>query len=362
MACTARGGIAIDRVEPASGPNTKDTAVQIAGSGFLPFESNVDEGTTTIGTISVSIGGVAIPDALWLGENMIAATVPAGMDVGPHDVTVTFDDQTATLPLGYTVTTLGSFGPPVMVSISQAGTNEDDVTLTGDMLEIFFESNRVPMFEGDVYTATRAKITDDWGPPARIDVLSTMFSESSMEISTDGLTMYFSSTRTGTLGGQDIWVSTRPDRSSPWIAPMHVLELSSQQGDYNAQPWSATVLYLGSDRPPTLGGSSDVYRATRATANDPWDAPARVPGHDTPIYEGEAFCDSARSIWYTGPGGDDLFRSDPAPDGTYMAPIRIDEIASPADENDAWLSPDLTTIYFTSNRNGTLDVFMATRQ
>jgi hypothetical protein len=235
--------------------------------------------------------------------------------------------------------------------------------LPGDMLEIFFESNRVTAMEGDVYTATRAKVTDDWGPAQRIDVLSTMFSESSMEISTDGLTMYFSSTRTGTLGGQDIWVSTRADRSSPWMPPTHVLELSSPQGDYNAQPWSETVLYIGSDRPPTTGGSSDVYRATRATANDPWSAPALVPGLDTPIYEGEAFCDAARSIWWTGPGGDDLFRSDLAPDGvTYLPGVRIDEIASAADENDAWVSPDLKTIYFTSTRNGTLDVFMATRQ
>src|SRR5690606_13387110 len=120
-------------------------------------------------------------------------------------------------------------------------------------------------------------------PPKRVDELSSNFLETSMEVSTDGLTLYFSSNRPPSTT-VDVFVATRPDRGSPWSEPVLVSSLSSPiDNDYNAQPWSDTVLFLGSDRTPAHGGS-DVFRATRATASDPWGTPTVVPGLDTNDY------------------------------------------------------------------------------
>jgi Tol biopolymer transport system component len=42
-------------------------------------------------------------------------------------------------------------------------------------------------------------------------------------------------------------------------------------------------------------------------------------------------------------------------------PQLITEIATAYPENDAWVSPDGHVLYFTSNRSGTLDIYVAKR-
>jgi hypothetical protein len=256
----------------------------------------------------------------------------------------------------------GPFGPPQLVSISTSTTREDDITLTGDMLEIFFESDRVTQGQSDIYTSRRANVADAWSLPSRVDELSTTYLETSMEISTDGLTLYFSSNRPPSTT-VDVFVSTRPDRNSPWSAPELVSAVSSTSAnDYNAQPWNDKTLFLGSDRMPARGGS-DIFRATRSSGSATWSTPMVVGGLDTNRYEGEAFADATGAIWFTGDsaGDDDIWRATPKGDGTYNTPELIMEIATAYAENDAWLSPDGHVLYFTSYRNGTLDIFVAKR-
>lgn len=256
----------------------------------------------------------------------------------------------------------GPFGTPQLVAVSTTATREDDITLTGDMLEMFFESDRVAIGQSDVYTSRRATVTDAWSLPSRIDELSSAYLESSMEVSTDGLTLYFSSNRPPSTT-VDVFVSTRPDRSSPWTAPVLVSSLSATNAnDYNAQPWDDKTLFLGSDRMPARGGS-DIFRSTRSGSGATWSTPVVVGGLDSNRYEGEAFADATGAIWFTGDaeGDDDLYRATPKGDGTYNAPELIDEVATAYAENDAWLSPDGHVLYFTSYRNGTLDIFVATR-
>lgn len=256
----------------------------------------------------------------------------------------------------------GPFGTPERVAISSTIARDDDITLTGDMLEIFFESDRVAVGQSDIYTAKRASVTDPWSTPTRIDELSTAYLETSMEVSTDGLTMYFSSNRPPSTT-VDVFVTTRPNRSSPWTAPVMVSTISSMSdNDYNAQPWSDTVLFLGSARLPASGGS-DVYRSTRSSKSDVWGAPVVVPGLDSNRYEGEAFADATGAIWFTGDaaGDDDIWRAEPNGDGTFKPAQLVNEICGADVENDPWLSPDGHTIYFTSTRSGSLDIYVAHR-
>ena len=255
----------------------------------------------------------------------------------------------------------GPFGTPTLVPISLSGVRDDDVTLTGDMLEMYFESDREAVGQSDIYMARRASVTDPWPTPKRVTELSTTYLETSMEVSPDGLTIYFSSNRPP-ASNIDVFVATRANRSSPWSEPTLVSALSSASNDYNAQPWSDTVLYMTSDRAPVRGGS-DVFRATRGQPSSAWSAPVIVPGLDTSYYEGEAFADATGAIWFTGDaeGDDDLWRAEPNGDGTFKPAQLVTEIGTPASENDPWLSPDGHTLYFTSNRNGSLDIFVAHR-
>ena len=259
----------------------------------------------------------------------------------------------------------GPFGTPVKIAnVSDPTTRDDDVTLTADMLEMYFEADREVIGDGDIYRSVRPSVNDPWSLPSLIVELSTSDLETSMEISPDGLTLYFSSDRSPSQV-VDIWVSKRADRLSPWGAPMRVTALNSTSSEWNAQPLSDTNLIFGSNRTGVMGGS-DVFRVTRGTASDTWGAPEKIPGLDTSGFEGEAFEDASGAIWFTGnlagtEGSYDLWRSLPNSDGTYKPAARVSELASMNEEADAWISPDGHTIYFTSNRDGTYDIFMATR-
>ena len=256
----------------------------------------------------------------------------------------------------------GPFGAPELVAVSSATYRDDDITLTHDMLEMFWESDRLG--DSDIFTARRDTVNAAWSLPSLVMELSTQWHETSIEVAPNGLVMYFASNRPPSTTA-DVYVSTRPDRGSPWSSPVLVDELSTANGDYDAQPWSDTVLYLGSNRAPASGGS-DVFRSTRPAFGMPWGTPTAVAGLDSNQYEGEMFADAKGAIWFTGNhagtlGPTDVWRADPNGDGSYGAPKRIEEIATTYDENDAWLSPDGHTLYFTSNRGGNLDIYVARR-
>jgi len=255
----------------------------------------------------------------------------------------------------------GAFTMVTRLAVSSTA-RDDDVTLTADMLEMFFESDRELAGQSDIYTARRATANDAWSLPSKIIELSTDAAEGSTNVSPDGLTLYFASNRTPSTT-MDVYVSTRPDRSSAWSAPMLVSSLSEpSRNDYDAQAWSDTVLFLASDRGPAKGGS-DLFRSTRLSAGAPWGTPALVPGLDTMMYEGEAFADATGAIWFTGNGAgdDDIWRSEPNGNGSYAAASLVMELDGPYADDDPWVSPDGHTIYFTSTRSGSLDIYTATR-
>src|SRR5690349_20008434 len=74
---------------------------------------------------------------------------------------------------------LGPWGLPTALF---PGGGDDDPTLTGDLLELYFNRN------SDIYTSTRASVTDAWGTPALVTELSTVYNETTPEITYDGLT------------------------------------------------------------------------------------------------------------------------------------------------------------------------------
>ena len=80
-----------------------------------------------------------------------------------------------------------------------------------DGLEIFFDSNRPGGNGGaDLYTSTRASVSDPWSAPANLGpVVNSSTTDQRPSLSWDGTTLYFHSTRPGGSGGIDIWVTIR---------------------------------------------------------------------------------------------------------------------------------------------------------
>jgi hypothetical protein len=79
----------------------------------------------------------------------------------------------------------------------------------------------------------------------------------------DGREVVFSSSRTGTTGGQDLYVATREDVDDPWSTPVN---LGSAVNTTAAETrpslsWDAQTLLFG--RNPGPEGGSDIFVATR---------------------------------------------------------------------------------------------------
>jgi WD40-like Beta Propeller Repeat len=257
----------------------------------------------------------------------------------------------------------GPFGAPTLVTELSSAFDQDDPTLTGDQLEIVFESTRNDSF--DLYAATRMSIDDSWTSPTIVTELDSPDGEACPEISTDGLTIMFSSQRPGGTGGYDLYIARRMTRDSLWSAPTLVPELNSGASDYCAVVASSGLeVGFHSERGGGAGGR-DLYRATRMTLANTWDPPVRIGELDT-VDDDESlfFLPGDLEIMFgsSRSGNRDIYSVvRPAIGEPFGTPTPVTSLDTPSDESDPWLSPDGHTIVFSSNRSGVSEIWQATR-
>ena len=69
---------------------------------------------------------------------------------------------------------LGPFRPPELIAeLAAPGANDDDPSLTGDLLELYFKSDRVGSLDYDIWRSVRPTPEDAWGPAERVAELSS---------------------------------------------------------------------------------------------------------------------------------------------------------------------------------------------
>jgi hypothetical protein len=114
-----------------------------------------------------------------------------------------------------------------------------------------------------------------WSVPVPETVLNSTAADSGPHLSFDGLTVWFSSPRSGGTNWE-IYRATRPFVGAPWSAP--VLEPSCSDPAVDDQPFAAfgdLELYFSSTRAGGAGGS-DIMRCTRTSPALPWGPPGFV--------------------------------------------------------------------------------------
>jgi beta-lactamase regulating signal transducer with metallopeptidase domain len=170
--------------------------------------------------------------------------------------------------------------------------------ISANGLELYFYSDR-PGGEGnrDLYVTKRANISAPWGIPVNLGpTVNSSSWDSTPNISSDGLWLYFCSDRGGGYGSGDIWVTTRPTVSDPWGIPSNLGPTVNSAYVDGGTSISANGLWLffGSDRPGGEG-YSDLYVTTRASVNDAWGTPVNLgPTVNSP------YLDAAPNIWSVG--------------------------------------------------------------
>ncbi len=140
--------------------------------------------------------------------------------------------------------------------------NEGAPAMTSDFTTLYF--TRCPDVDGtkngcQIYTSRRTGRF--WSKPELVPLgLDSTEAIGHPTISRDELVIYFSSNRTGGMGGKDIWVAFRDSKSQPFGRPYNLGPIINTPGD-EMFPFlrTDTLLYFASDGHPGLGGLDIFY-------------------------------------------------------------------------------------------------------
>ena len=148
---------------------------------------------------------------------------------------------------------------PVVNSASQ----DQQPAISKDGLSLYFTSNRPGGFGGfDMYVSQRASVDDAWGSPVNLGSnVNTSLNEGNPAFSRDGHAMFFQSDRPGGLGARDIWVSQREHTHDDfdWQPAVDLAGVNSAADDqaptyFENDETGGPQLYFASTRTGTLGG------------------------------------------------------------------------------------------------------------
>jgi hypothetical protein len=182
--------------------------------------------------------------------------------------------------------------------------------------------------------------------------------------------IYFKSTRSGGLGMSDIWRATRATATEPWSAPARVDPLSTVDNETSPRiaPDGLTIWIQRNN-----GSTSKTMVSTRSSPTSPWSDPIQLTEFSSAIGDNQfSSTDPQQLVGYLTSEHDSttrphLFRTTrTSPSGVWGAPVEIPELMSTTGNNwTPWVTPDGLAIIWASNRGGTAgsyDLWLATRE
>jgi hypothetical protein len=213
--------------------------------------------------------------------------------------------------------------------------------ISADGLELYFESNRPGGYgDTDILVASRITIDEPWGNPMNLGpTVNSSSRDGGPNISSDGLELYFKSTRPGGHGSEDLWVTKRPAKDEPWGNPVH-LGPTINSHDWEREPSiSADGLALFFACINAASGSDwDMCLSSRRTKNSAWSKPVNLGLNvNTPYNEdGPSVSADGRTLYFCnyyvgtprpgGYGGADLWQATISPIVDFNADGFVDSV------------------------------------
>jgi len=283
----------------------------------------------------------------------VAAAADAGSP-GPVD-----------LPVEPVACVFGPFGAPQRLADAPQ-TDYWAPALSDDGLTLFLAATTASTPE-HIYFTTRLSLSTPFLSVQVLPNVNSAATEGGPIESFDGLALYFYSTRPG-VGDRDIWRATRQTRNADFAAAALVNNVNSNGLD---QPsWVSAdqlVLFFSSSRAGGAG-REDLWVARRTSLTTDFLAPVPVAEINTAAHEGRATLtsDEISIIFPTdragGQGGIDLWSATRANASAAFGPAtNLAGLNSTGDDLDPHLSRDGKELYFASNRGGRSGLWLAVR-
>jgi len=254
-----------------------------------------------------------------------------------------------------------------------------------DGLSLFFGSDRPGSVgtdeHSDLYVIQRRSLREAWGPPRKVDALSSAGDDNAVTFSNDGRLIFFGSDRPGGCGGTDIWSARRADPHDDfaWEAPVNLgCTINSPQDDdgptyFETPSGEKTLIFCSFNRPAAVAagfGDWDIYevRGTDASAFGAATLVASVSSkaRDTRT----ALRSDGLELLFTSNRPGSLGKKDlwsairPRLDADWATPVNLGTpINVPEDDGAPALAKDGRTLYFDSDRpggQGGRDLYVAT--
>jgi WD40-like Beta Propeller Repeat len=230
------------------------------------------------------------------------------------------------------------------------------------------------------YNASAASKFSDWSAPVNLGpIVNSSFGDFAPAVSKNGLSLYFSSDRPGSLGPSDIWVSQRESRDDPWGTPVNLGPPVNTSFGERAPAFSRDGhwMFFVSNRPGGVG-DDDIWASWRTNIHDDfgWQPPINLgPGVNSASFDaGASFFENEEagtpllffgSTRAGGPGVEDIYVSAQTADGSFGPATLVAELSSPQADRRPTIRFDGLEIIFFSNRPGTLggaDLWASTRE
>jgi Tol biopolymer transport system component len=238
-------------------------------------------------------------------------------------------------------------------------------SLSSDGRTLYFAASRTGGSD-DIFVATRPDRGAAFSAATRVDEVNTASADGSPAISNDGLTLYFYSNRPGGPGGRDIWLATRTDATAAF-GNARVLAVVNSDSDDNQQ-WisrDGLTLLFSSGR----SGGTDLFMAKRANANEAFASPVSVDGvnGDTTREDRAALSNDGLTLYFTsdrksGAGDRDIwYATRPDAESAFSNIANLQVVNSASRDADVSLSSDERELFFVSKRSGLYQLYRSIR-
>lgn len=227
-------------------------------------------------------------------------------------------------------------------------------SLTADGLTLFFAHESAD--GADLYRATRPDRGVTFSAPVALTDLNTDADEGTPFVSNDGLRLYFYSNRDGGLGGRDLYVATRSSVAAEFTSPQPLANVNSAASDHLPRLSSDELtLWFTSPRDGGVAGA-DLWMASRTSSDAAFGTPTLFEavngssGEESGNLTEDGLVlvfDSTRE----GTGNSQIFMTTRAGvDQAFPSPTALDVVNSPRNEYNVFLTRDERELFFTSNR------------
>jgi hypothetical protein len=260
--------------------------------------------------------------------------------------------------------TVALASPTLLAAISSPQMDRDPY-VTSDELTMYFSSYRTGAQAGDVYVATRDSTSDMFGAPQRRDDISSPSADSRFTMARNEIVGIVSSDRAGTEGASDLWISVRLTRQSPFppFVQMGLDNVNSNNSELDPELSADGLhLYLAIGSPqrlalsvrPNLAASFGSTRELDELLSNAGEADPSVSADERVI----VFA-SRRTSGGGEPNGDLWYARRASAEVPFEAPVRLAAVSSTSGDGDPALSADGCHLYFASDRTGDWQLYVA---